>query len=102
MPSSCELKYHPEAAAEILPAIRWYLEKSSTAAIDFFEQLRHAEQMVQQSPEHWGSYLHGTRVYRLNRFPYGLVYQVREGYILVVAVAHLNRKPGYWKDRLPR
>lgn len=100
--SSRVLKYHPEAVAEATEAIQWYLEHSPTAAISFFEQFQLAEQEVLQHPEQWGNYIHDTRIYRFKRFPYGLVYQVRSNYILVVAIAHLKRKPGYWKSRLPR
>lgn len=67
----------------------------------FFDQLQLAELNVLQSPERYGTYLLGTRLCRFKRFPYGLVYQQRHDYILIVAVIHLKRKPGYWKNRLP-
>ena len=44
----------------------------------------------------------GVRRCRMNRFPYGLIYAVDNGDILVLAVAHLHREPGYWRDRLKR
>jgi hypothetical protein len=34
------------------------------------------------------------------RFPYGIAYTQSAGEILIVAVAHLARRPGYWIDRL--
>jgi plasmid stabilization system protein ParE len=37
---------------------------------------------------------------RFKRFPYGVVFRVHEGDIYVLAVMHLHRRPGYWKDRL--
>jgi hypothetical protein len=33
-------------------------------------------------------------------FPYGLLYRVEPSRILIVAVAHLHRRPGYWRSRL--
>ncbi|MCI0365313.1 MAG: addiction module protein, partial [Phycisphaerales bacterium] len=33
---------------------------------------------------------------QLRRFPYGIVYSVRSDHILVVALMHLHRRPGYW------
>jgi hypothetical protein len=36
------------------------------------------------------------------RFPYGLIYALDDGDILVLAVAHLHRRPDYWRDRLKR
>ena len=37
---------------------------------------------------------------RFKKFPYGIVFRVHKGKIYVLAVMHLGRKPGYWKDRL--
>jgi len=39
---------------------------------------------------------------RLSRFPYALIYTIDNGDILVLAVAHLQRRPDYWRDRLKR
>jgi toxin ParE1/3/4 len=36
----------------------------------------------------------------IKRFPYQLIYRVEADTITVYAVAHLKRKPGYWRDRL--
>jgi len=33
-------------------------------------------------------------------FPYGVIYQEREDFILIVAIANLHRKPNYWAERL--
>lgn len=43
-----------------------------------------------------------VRRYRLRRSPYGLVYAPlrSEIVIVIVAVMHLHRKPGYWRPRL--
>ena len=35
----------------------------------------------------------------LKAFPYAMIYEVRDTEILVVAVAHNRRKPGYWRKR---
>lgn len=35
----------------------------------------------------------------VHRFPYYVLYRVRGHDILVVAVAHRRRRPGYWRDR---
>jgi hypothetical protein len=33
-------------------------------------------------------------------FPYGIVFAIEPEFVLVVAVAHAKRKPGYWLDRI--
>ena len=37
----------------------------------------------------------------LKRFPYGVIYHLDEQEILVIAIAHLHRKPEFWRNRLP-
>ena len=41
-----------------------------------------------------------ARMCLVKRFPYGVVYVPRESEIVIVAVMHLHRRPGYWKKRL--
>ncbi|MGH9122204.1 MAG: type II toxin-antitoxin system RelE/ParE family toxin [Acidimicrobiales bacterium] len=36
----------------------------------------------------------------LRRFPYGIVYVVLDDLLVVMAVPHNRRRPGYWCDRL--
>jgi hypothetical protein len=40
-----------------------------------------------------------TRRILLLGFPYQIVYRLRPAEIVIVAVAHLKRRPGYWKNR---
>ncbi|MBF0380425.1 MAG: type II toxin-antitoxin system RelE/ParE family toxin [Magnetococcales bacterium] len=41
-----------------------------------------------------------TRRCRLSRFTYGLIYQATESEIIIIAVAHLHRRPNYWGKRI--
>jgi toxin ParE1/3/4 len=41
-----------------------------------------------------------VQTFRLTQFPFSLLYINRADYLWVVAVAHGNRKPGYWKKRV--
>jgi len=93
-------EYHPEAIQEAWDAFHWYGERSEIAADNFWQELRSARQSVVKHPQSWIPYLHGTRCFKLKRFPYGLVYLERDDRILGVAVAHLQRRPGYWSERL--
>lgn len=95
-----ELVYHPLAEAEALAAFDWYLGRSQPAAKRFDEALTEAERQVSLHPERWATYLHGTRCFRLDGYPYGLIYLPRGDHVLGVAVAHLHRRPGYWKSRI--
>ena len=51
-------------------------------------------------PRAWHLLGESTRRCLLRRFPYGLVYHEENGEILIVAVAHLHRRPAYWRERV--
>ena len=39
-------------------------------------------------------------MYRFQKFPFILVFVIREDRVSFVAMAHTRRKPGYWRERL--
>jgi plasmid stabilization system protein ParE len=89
-----------EAHLEQEEAFDWYHARNKQAAAAFVQEIKDARLAIQNSPEGWAKYLHGTRRYRLKRFPYLIVYRVTEHRIDIIAVAHGRRRPGYWVDRL--
>jgi toxin ParE1/3/4 len=94
-------EFHPEALLEAWEARRWYAERNLQAAESFLAEFDHAREQVVAHPDRWPPYLHGTRRYRFRRFPYLLVYHATPERIVVLAVAHAKRRPGYWKTRQP-
>jgi plasmid stabilization system protein ParE len=94
-------EFHPEALREAWEARRWYADRDPRTAASFLVELDHAQKQVVAHPERWPVYFHGTRRYRLRRFPYLLVYHTQSERIVVLAVAHAKRRPGYWKARQP-
>jgi len=97
--ATLQTNLHPLAIAEARAARNWYGERSSKAAARFVAELDRAVERITTTPKAYPSYLHGTRVYRLRRFPYLVVYLETSSAVDVIAVAHGRRKPGYWKKR---
>ena len=95
-----ELEYLDEAVVEAAAAAEWYAARSATAAAGFEAELDEAESAIRRLPNAWPAYDHGTRRYLLRRYPFGVVYRVESQRILIVAVAHGRRRPGYWRDRV--
>lgn len=90
---------HPEALAEARAAYAWYRERNAVAAAAFMDELDAAVLAIGTDPLAWPAYLAGTRRYLLRRFPFSVVFRVREDGLQVVAVAHARRRPGYWRIR---
>jgi toxin ParE1/3/4 len=94
------IEIHIEAHEEEEKAFAWYRERSLEAADAFVQEIEQARLAIQESPESWAEYLHGTRRYLLKRFPYVVVYRISADRIEVVAIAHGRRKTSYWAERL--
>lgn len=94
------IEYLDEAIEEAEAAARWYAERSASAASGFADEIDAAIAAIEQSPNAWPGYDHGTRHYLLRRYPFSIVYRVEATRILIVAVAHGHRRPAYWKSRV--
>ena len=93
-------KLYEEAREELEQATAHYAEESERLGQEFLTEFENAIQRIRDFPEAWGLIGKNVRLCQLTRFPYGIVYFVKDDIIRVVAVAQLHRKPGYWKVRL--
>lgn len=88
------------AREEFLGAIDFYEREAPGLGAEFLEDLDHALEMIASTPRLGAPFEENTRRVLLRRFPYSIIYDLEDDSILVVAVAHQRRRPGYWKDRL--
>ncbi|MEM7152687.1 MAG: type II toxin-antitoxin system RelE/ParE family toxin [Myxococcota bacterium] len=89
----------PEARDELRRATSWYAERSPTAAALFVEAYKLARSRISELPTAWPELEPGIRRVSFRRFPYGLLYTIEPDHILVLAVMHQKRQPGYWRGR---
>jgi plasmid stabilization system protein ParE len=92
--------FHPEANAELNEAVDYYNNCQPNLGSDFAREVHTAIQNILAYPEAWTLLSKRTRRCLVHRFPYGVIYQITGGAILIIAVMQLNRKPGYWRDRV--
>ena len=90
------------AEIELDEAIHWYSEQASGLGDAFLIEVLSAADRIARFPGAWHPLGEDVRRRRLSQFPYGLNYTINEGDILLPAVAHLHRRPDYWRDRLQR
>jgi plasmid stabilization system protein ParE len=93
------VKFHPHARAELRAARNWYHERSPLSAFAFAQTVQNAIARIKDTPHTFPLADHGTRKFVLQRFPFNIFYQTRENEIIIVAVAHQKRRPGYWFSR---
>jgi toxin ParE1/3/4 len=96
--------FHPEALFEYQQASSYYLRKASpSVAAGFISSVELAVDAVTASPMRWGEVDQpGIRRYVLRRFPYVIYYrwQTANERIIIYAVMHCSRHPGYWRNRV--
>ncbi len=90
---------HPEVSKDIGGAFEWYEEKQSGLGHRFILETRATIYRLQYfsnlNPEI------GKNIRRaiLPDFPYGVIYSINDEVIEIYAIAHLHRKPAFWKKR---
>jgi toxin ParE1/3/4 len=97
--ASKPLRFHTQAEEEYLAALSWYQQRSSIAATNFENNFIHSVERIIEAPERWPIYFQDFRKYTLHQFPFSIIYQITPKEIVVFAIAHGSRMPGYWRVR---
>jgi plasmid stabilization system protein ParE len=100
LPSPIAIRFLDDAETEASDAERYYSSISPILGLDFVDVLDSALARLRAFPEIGAPHLEGTRRLPLDRFPLNLVYTLAERELVIVAVAHQRRLPGYWSNRL--
>ena len=67
--------------------------------MSFTEALDATTEGIRAHPEAYGRHDNDVRLKTLRGFPYAVYYRDSEDEILILAVAHTSRLPGYWEKR---
>ncbi len=92
--------FHPEARLEYRQAAVFYETRRSGLGVAFTFEVEAAIDRIIEAPERWRVIGQDVRRCLTHTFPYGILYTIEAESILIVAVMHLSRRPGYWRDRL--
>lgn len=94
------VKFLPDAEEEMFEAVKYYQSRTSGLGSDYLSEVERAIASIAKSPLTWPKIEGELRRRLVRRFPFGILYFDESEEIVIVAVAHLRRKPGYWKKRL--
>jgi hypothetical protein len=96
-------RIHAEAEQERDRAAADYADVDVELGADFRDALREAIAARRHTPDIGTAVKvgkHHVRRCRIRRFPFALVFVELDAEYLVLAVAHVRQRPGYWKKRL--
>jgi toxin ParE1/3/4 len=99
------VRIHPGAATDLTSAGDWYEQQLPGLGADLTEEVAYALNAIAERPMTWPLWpgvgeTGAVRRFLLARFPFAVGYIVEPGEVIVLAVAHLRRRPGYWVGRL--
>lgn len=97
--NSFDVEVLPQAEAEAREAFLWYFDRSTIAADAFRAEVFDAIDRLSKTARDWPEDEDGTRHYHLRHFPYTVMYEVIDQNVIVFAIAHQRRRPGYWQGR---
>ncbi|GDX11471.1 hypothetical protein LBMAG57_32430 [Verrucomicrobiota bacterium] len=95
-------EFHPEALDEYEDAARFYADCQEGLEFRFIACVESAFRQVSESPDRWRSFEEDVRRCLVHVFPYAVLYTIEFDYVLIIAVMHCSREPGYWRHRVRR
>jgi toxin ParE1/3/4 len=95
-------EFHPEALEEYRQAALWYAGREPELGLHFIGSVEDAIKRVVEAPTRWRVIEEDVRRCLTHVFPYAIFYTIEADFLLIVAVMHCSREPGYWKQRVDK
>ncbi len=92
--------FHPEALKEYAHGVEFYAEQRVELAQGFINAVENAIFKIVQFPNRYSIIDEDIRRCLIQKFPYAILYTIEENSILILAIMHCSRKPGYWQERI--
>jgi plasmid stabilization system protein ParE len=95
-----KVRFNPEALDEYEDSALYYLKINARLAGRFVEEVEATVRRMRRHPLAYAAIEEDIRRCLVKKFPFGIYYTIEADYLLVVAVMHLSRMPGYWRGRI--
>jgi len=92
--------FHPEALAEFQHAARRYRLSQEGMGLRFVSCVEDAIDRILEAPLRWRILEEDVRRCLTRVFPYAVLYTVEPEFVLIIAIMHCHRDPGYWRERI--
>ncbi len=90
-----------EVEADVEASMAFYEAREAGLGEAFYRELKQGTKHIQSNPELFPCIPEeaAVRQYCLRRFPFRILYKNYPESILIVAIAHTSRRPGFWTGR---
>jgi plasmid stabilization system protein ParE len=80
-------------------AFEWYAQRSLEAAVGFAISVDDAIEKIREHAARFPIIEAGFRYCPLRRYPFRIVFREDPDRLVLLAIAHYRRDPGYWRNR---
>ena len=94
--------FDQDASAEFLAAVEYYEECQTGLGRRFREAVEAEVDAIATMPFRFRVLHAPFRRCLIPKFPYAVIFSIEPDFILIIAVAHTKRKPGFWHDRVEK
>lgn len=89
----------PEALEDLRHAARFYEHEAPDLGVAFASAVEHSLSLLRDNPAIGSILPDGARKLVVRRFPFLIVYRILPDEVLVLAIGHQRRHPGFWRTR---
>jgi len=93
------VRFHPAAESEMIGAAAYYETQQPLLGRRFLASIQDAVNRIILNPGMYATVDRDVRRCLAGTFPFGVLFREMPDQIVIVAVMHLHREPGYWKNR---
>lgn len=94
------VEFTEPALRELEDAIEFYNFQAKGLGGKFLDEVLETIELITRFPKLWSFHSVNTRKAVLRKFPFYLIYSELKDRIFIIAVAHQNREPEYWINRI--
>nr|WP_315476022.1 type II toxin-antitoxin system RelE/ParE family toxin [uncultured Undibacterium sp.] len=95
-----KIEFIAEARTEFLAEVAYYNKQRTGLGAKFIDAVEKAVALALVFPDAGSSFSNGVRRIVVKGFPFALIYKPLAGNIIIFAIAHQSRRPGYWRERV--
>jgi hypothetical protein len=92
--------WHEAAEDELLNEIGYLERQAPGLGRRFFAEISRVESLIAEFPQAAAETRLGIRKRLLRKFRFSLLYSIEKRGVLILALAHHSRRPGYWVGRM--
>jgi plasmid stabilization system protein ParE len=92
--------WQDHARIELKEAVQYYRANAGNDVThDFRDEVRRLTRQLLEHPDIGARIHREIRRYPLHGYPFNIIYRLTPEAIIVIALAHQSRRPGYWTGR---